>query len=82
MSFTRAMTSIHRAGIRHLDLRPNNLLINEKGETFIIDFDRAQLNPRPQAISRELVCLKHFLDGKRDKNFYSPQGNSHCSESD
>ncbi|KIM39107.1 hypothetical protein M413DRAFT_29667 [Hebeloma cylindrosporum] len=82
MSFTRAMTSIHRAGIRHLGLRPNNLLINEKGETFIIDFDRARHNSRPQAMSHELACLKHFLDGKEGECCYSPQANSHCSDSD
>jgi len=81
-TFIHAMTSIHRAGIRHLDLWPNNLLINEKGETFIIDFDRAQLNPRPQAMSHESACLKYFLDGKEDGYFYSPQANSYCSESD
>ncbi|KIM39104.1 hypothetical protein M413DRAFT_236022 [Hebeloma cylindrosporum] len=83
ISFTRAMASIHRAGVRHFDLRPNNLLINEEGETFIIDFDRAQLNPRPQAISREVACLKHVLDGKEDdEDFYSAPPNSYHSESD
>jgi len=76
------MASIHRAGIRHFDLRPANLLINEKGETYIIDFDRAQLNPRPQAISREMACLKHALEGKEDEDFYSPPPNSYDSDSD
>ena len=69
------MASIHRAGVRRFDLRPANLLINERGETYIIDFDRAQLNPRPQAISQEMACLKYALDGK-DEDFYSPRPNS------
>ncbi|KIM39102.1 hypothetical protein M413DRAFT_236009 [Hebeloma cylindrosporum] len=82
ISFNRAMASIHRAGVRHFDLRPNNLLVNKAGETYIIDFDRAQLNPRPQAISQEMACLKHVLDGKDNDNFYSPPPNSYHSESD
>ncbi|KIM39090.1 hypothetical protein M413DRAFT_29658 [Hebeloma cylindrosporum] len=82
ISFSRAMASIHRAGVRHFDLRPNNLLVNDKGETFIIDFDQSQLNPRPQAISQEMACLEHVLDGKDNEDFYSPLPNSHHSESD
>ncbi|KAJ7691963.1 hypothetical protein B0H17DRAFT_1062266 [Mycena rosella] len=47
------MNDIHRSGVRHLDLRPQNLLLNEAGEATIIDFDRAVINPT----KRDLPCL-------------------------
>ncbi|KAJ3502355.1 hypothetical protein NLJ89_g8926 [Agrocybe chaxingu] len=42
-SFKRSLKSIHRADVRHRDLRPENMLINSKGETYFIDFDLAEV---------------------------------------
>lgn len=62
------MTDIHRAGIRHRDIRPENLTIDEQGRVFIIDFDMAENSPTEGARSRELLHLTELLDGR----YYPP----------
>ncbi|MBI2807852.1 MAG: serine/threonine protein kinase [Planctomycetes bacterium] len=41
-SLARTMAHAHDAGILHLDLKPSNILINEKGQPFITDFGLAR----------------------------------------
>lgn len=62
------MTDIHRAGVRHRDIRPENLTIDDKGRVFIIDFDMAEISPTEGARSRELIHLTELLDG----DYYPP----------
>ncbi|MEL0635147.1 lipopolysaccharide kinase InaA family protein, partial [Pseudoalteromonas carrageenovora] len=33
----------HKKGVDHADLNINNILFNDKGEVYIIDFDRGEL---------------------------------------
>ncbi len=35
------LQSIHDRGVAHRDLRPDNILIGQKGEVYLIDFDQA-----------------------------------------
>jgi len=39
-AFVASLSAIHKAHISHEDLRIDNLLINENGQVYIIDFDR------------------------------------------
>ncbi|KAF8954477.1 hypothetical protein BDZ97DRAFT_1864931 [Flammula alnicola] len=69
-ALARAMKSIHGAGVRHKDIRSDNILVNADNEVFIIDFDRAELGASPNALGRELLCMKHILDAKGDTDSY------------
>lgn len=67
-AFLRVMTDIHRAGVRHRDIRPENLTVDDHGRVFIIDFDMAEVSPTEGARSRELLHLTELLDG----DYYPP----------
>ncbi|KAF8971167.1 hypothetical protein BDZ97DRAFT_2054891 [Flammula alnicola] len=69
-ALARALKSIHRAGVRHKDIRSDNILVNADNEVFIIDFDQAELGASPDALSRELLCMKHIVDAKGDTDSY------------
>ncbi|KDR66158.1 hypothetical protein GALMADRAFT_283987 [Galerina marginata CBS 339.88] len=70
-SFLRALNSIHRAGIRHHDIRADNLLVNSDGQVFIIDFDCADNNVYDDKIEQELICMNAVLEGRyQEKNYY------------
>lgn len=57
------MKDIHHSGVRHRDIRPENLTIDDEGKAFIIDFDRAELDPTEATKARELIHLTALLDG-------------------
>jgi 3-deoxy-D-manno-octulosonic acid kinase len=40
-----AIRKMHEAGIDHADLNMNNILVDNKGAVFIIDFDKATIHP-------------------------------------
>lgn len=64
-AFLLALESIHSAGVRHRDLRPPNLVVNDNtGEVAIIDFDRAHLDLTDDAASFEVNKLEDVLDGE------------------
>jgi serine/threonine protein kinase len=67
-AFLRGMKTIHKAGVRHRDIRPYNLLVNDTDEVTIIDFDRAVLETRTDVKRAEYNMLKKLLDG----NYISP----------
>lgn len=62
--FLDALKSIHSAGVRHRDLRLENLTINHEGHPYIIDFDRAALNASESSRIREQKNLVALLDGQ------------------
>lgn len=70
------MKDIHAAGVRHRDLRPENLLVNpDNGEVFIIDFDRAIIGRSSEnALRAEFEDLEDVLDGEpyEPSVFHSP----------
>jgi serine/threonine protein kinase len=66
------MKSIHKAGIKHMDIRADNLVIHpETGKVAIIDFDRAKF-PRGNLgdFSGEMECLKDLLKGRFTPDSY------------
>ncbi|KAF9461072.1 hypothetical protein BDZ94DRAFT_1299452 [Collybia nuda] len=63
-SFLRVMSDIHAAGVRHRDIRPENLTVDDDGRVYIIDFDMAETSPTNGAKSREVAHLTELLDGR------------------
>ncbi|KAH9487267.1 hypothetical protein JR316_0001337 [Psilocybe cubensis] len=61
-AFTRALESIHRADIRHCDIRADNLTIDSNGKVYIIDFDCAEWHS-PDSLSAEITRLNDVLEG-------------------
>ncbi|RDB15896.1 hypothetical protein Hypma_003546 [Hypsizygus marmoreus] len=62
-AFLAAMKTIHGAGVRHNDVRPPNLLLDDAGKVAILDFDRADLNSSEGQKEREFGRLADLLDG-------------------
>jgi len=62
--FIHAIRSIHKAGVLHHDIRPENLLITEDGrEATIIDFDRATFDPSAHDKHMERTEVQDLVDG-------------------
>lgn len=57
------MTEIHQAGVRHYDIRPENLMMDDKGRATIIDFDMAKVQAGKRSRRREFEHLCRLLDG-------------------
>ncbi|TFK66616.1 hypothetical protein BDN72DRAFT_917133 [Pluteus cervinus] len=56
--------AMHKAGVVHRDLRPENLVIAQDGKPMIIDFDQASLNPSDYNKESEMESFQCFMDGK------------------
>ncbi|KAF8074525.1 hypothetical protein FPV67DRAFT_1445583 [Lyophyllum atratum] len=66
-AYLRVLGDIHDAGVRHRDIRPENLTLHDDDSVAIIDFDMAELNPSEGAKRREMRHITDLLNG-----FYSP----------
>ncbi|KAG6897704.1 hypothetical protein C0992_012173 [Termitomyces sp. T32_za158] len=62
--FSDVLKSIHIAGVRHRDLRLENLTINHEGLPYIIDFDRAALDADEDSLYREQKGFLALLNGE------------------
>ncbi|KAG5729923.1 Negative regulator of sexual conjugation and meiosis [Termitomyces sp. T112] len=62
-AYLRIMSNIHDAGVRHCDLRPENLMLADDDTVTIIDFDQATINPSTEAKKREIHLLGDLLEG-------------------
>lgn len=56
----------HAAGVDHADLNAHNVLLDEAGAVYLIDFDRARLRRRGRWHRRNLARLRRSLDKLRD----------------
>ncbi|KAG5351929.1 hypothetical protein C0989_004476 [Termitomyces sp. Mn162] len=65
-AYMDALKSIHDAGVRHRDLRLENLTIKSNGDPCIIDFDRAEMEADERSLDREKVKLQNVLDGRHE----------------
>ncbi|KAF5386093.1 hypothetical protein D9615_002183 [Tricholomella constricta] len=63
-AFAKIMESVHAAGVRHRDIRPDNLVISNDGIASIIDFDRAIINASEGSRKREFEHLVQLLGGE------------------
>ncbi|KAF9020087.1 hypothetical protein BDZ89DRAFT_1164340 [Hymenopellis radicata] len=63
-SLKKTLKDIHSAGVLHRDLRSWNMMYNEHGEVFIIDFDRASFKASEEDHAREFERLTSFLEGE------------------
>ncbi|KAF8074526.1 hypothetical protein FPV67DRAFT_585531 [Lyophyllum atratum] len=68
-AFLRVLGKIHEAGVRHRDIRPENLMLSDDGHVAFIDFDMAELRPTEGAMRREMRHITDMLDGS-----YLPPG--------
>lgn len=59
----RVLGEIHKAGVRHRDLRPENMTIDNEGNVSIIDFDRADMNVGEEAQERERQHMLELFTG-------------------
>lgn len=60
------MKEIHEAGVRHYDIRPENLMMDDEGRATIIDFDMAKVKAGRRSRQREFKHLCYLLDGSYD----------------
>ena len=67
-AFKQALSEIHNAGVRHYDIRPMNLLIDDDGKATIIDFDMAKIEAGRHSRKREFDDLCSLLQG----SYYPP----------
>ncbi|KAJ7065524.1 hypothetical protein C8F01DRAFT_1249086 [Mycena amicta] len=61
--FIEILESVHRAGVRHYDIRSANLMLNDAGEAFIVDFDRGRLNSSEEKKQAEMDILRQAMEG-------------------
>ncbi|KAK2461324.1 hypothetical protein APHAL10511_006851 [Amanita phalloides] len=69
-AFKCAMTDIHQAGVRHYDIRPENLVMDDAGNATLIDFDQAKIGAGSHSRQREYKHLCRLLEG--DDNYDLP----------
>ncbi|KAG6814161.1 hypothetical protein H0H87_008746 [Tephrocybe sp. NHM501043] len=62
-AFSKTLQSIHDAGVRHNDIRAENLAIMDDDHVAIIDFDKAELDRSDGANRREMGYLEQALRG-------------------
>ncbi|PPR00326.1 LOW QUALITY PROTEIN: hypothetical protein CVT26_009741 [Gymnopilus dilepis] len=63
-AFRRVLKGLHEAGVRHHDIRADNLLVNSQNEVFIIDLDCADFEVHPDNKEQEMECLDDLLEGR------------------
>lgn len=63
-----AVDFIHRSGVLHRDISPDNILINENDEPILIDFGAAR--EEASKASRALSALRVVKDGYSPQEFY------------
>ncbi|KAJ7125750.1 hypothetical protein C8R43DRAFT_958223 [Mycena crocata] len=61
-AYLRVLDAIHAANVRHHDIRPENMLIDDAGRVTIIDFDMAELNPSRSSKKREREHMVSLLN--------------------
>ncbi|KAG6827676.1 hypothetical protein H0H92_010807 [Tricholoma furcatifolium] len=60
-AFAEALKSIHSAGVRHRDIRAENMVIGDDGAAYMIDFDRAVVNASERSRNCELEYMLGLL---------------------
>ncbi|KAF8146112.1 hypothetical protein K438DRAFT_1870389 [Mycena galopus ATCC 62051] len=65
----QVLRRLHKHGIHHHDVRPENVMVNDAGAVTLIDFDRAQWidGPCPNCIDSEVIASM-----ERGQSLYDP----------
>ena len=58
----KVIKRFHQAGIYHADLNAHNIMLNDKDEVFLIDFDRGEQRPVDSWPETNLQRLRRSLD--------------------
>jgi len=62
----RAIWQFHQQGFEHVDLNANNILLDQAGEVYLIDFDRCVHKPySPSWAQRGIKRLRRSLDKQK-----------------
>lgn len=64
-----AIKHIHKLGMLHRDISPDNIIINEQGEPILIDFGAARESTN-ERVTRMLSALRVVKDGYSPQEFY------------
>jgi tRNA A-37 threonylcarbamoyl transferase component Bud32 len=56
------LDSIHAAGLRHGNITLDNLLVDDAGNTTIVDFSYAEATSKVQRLAAEKAQLRQLLD--------------------
>ncbi|KAF8632080.1 hypothetical protein AX15_002056 [Amanita polypyramis BW_CC] len=56
-AFKYALSEIHKAGVRHYDIHPTNLLVDSEGKPTVTDFDTAKMGAGKHSQEREFEDL-------------------------
>ncbi|TFK67767.1 hypothetical protein BDN72DRAFT_898673 [Pluteus cervinus] len=63
-SCLNTIRDIHQAGIAHLDLRAENIMVGHDGLPVIIDFEGSSVGAEEWVMDKEIEFLQELLDGK------------------
>ena len=64
-----ALAHFHNAGVFHADLNINNILFDEQGKVFLIDFDRGEIrNPSKKTVENNMSRLKRSFIKELNRN--------------
>jgi undecaprenyl-diphosphatase len=62
----RQVASLRAARIAHRDLGPDSVMVDEQGQLWLVDFDRAEAAASQPLLDRDLTTLLAALDGLAD----------------
>ncbi|TFK67765.1 hypothetical protein BDN72DRAFT_75580 [Pluteus cervinus] len=65
----KIVRDMHKAGVAHLDLRAENIMVGYDGLPVIIDFEGSCIGPEGWVIDKEIEFLQDLLDGKAKGQF-------------
>ncbi|TFK67762.1 hypothetical protein BDN72DRAFT_960743 [Pluteus cervinus] len=65
----KTVRAMHKAGLAHLDLRAENIMVGHDGLPVIIDFDRSWMGPEKWVTDKEVEYFQEVLDGKTRDEF-------------
>ncbi|TMP09279.1 3-deoxy-D-manno-octulosonic acid kinase [Pseudoalteromonas sp. S3178] len=76
-NIANTLALFHNKGVYHADLNINNILFNEKGDVYIIDFDRGEIKqPNAQWQQANMARLERsFLKEQGRNNVFNWQSN-------
>lgn len=61
-SIGRTIARFHGQGVQHADLNAHNILLGDRGDVYVLDFDRGQLRERGSWEQQVLARLRRSLD--------------------